>query len=119
MDASEPKTVETKTNTKPSGKPIVDSGVKQKSTSDSTTKNLNQLLDVVKKEKRQKTHSFPSKGHVLKATQPEPMEVDVVNRDNIKQDEVEQTVVAEESEDTLEDFIFVRNYVQKAVVTII
>lgn len=62
---------------------------------------------MVKKEKRQKTDSFASKGHVLKETQPEPMEVDSVGRENTTP--VEQQEAAEEDEDNMDDFVFVRN----------
>lgn len=95
-----------------SGKSNADSHsqeVKPKSTLDPPTKNINQLLDVLKKEKRLKPDSFSSKGHVLKETQPEPMEVDVASKEDPAQDVVVEKQAAEESEDNLDDFVFVRN----------
>lgn len=106
MDGSETAKPET------SGKSSTDSqsqGVKPKSTLDPPTKNINQLLDVLKKEKRLKSDSFSSKGHVLKETQPEPMEVDVANKEDPAIDVVVEKSAAEESEDNLDDFVFVRD----------
>lgn len=85
-------------------------GIKQKNISDSPAKNINKLLDVVKKEKKQKTDSFPSKGHVLNETRPEPMEVDTGSGENIAQSTNEDVPTTTENEDSLEEFVFVIKY---------
>lgn len=79
-------------------------GVKQKNTSD--IKNFNQLLDVVKQEKKPKIDSFSSRGYVLKDTQqPQSMEVDVSGDST----DAEEQQLAEENEESINDFVFVSN----------
>lgn len=102
------KSVETKKIS--SAKPNDDSeGVKGTKSIGSPTKHLDQLLDIAKKEKRQRTEIVSTgKGHVLKETQPEPMEVDSASSEIKAQEPVElRTVLMPENEDSLDEFIFV------------
>lgn len=80
-------------------------GVKQKNITDSPTKNISKLLEVAKKEKKQKTDTFPSKGYVLNEPRPEPMEVDTGSGENVAQ---ETPVTEAENEESLDEFVFVR-----------
>lgn len=82
-------------------------GVKQKNIADSPTKNITELLEVAKKEKKQKTDTFPNKGYVLNESRPEPMEVDTGSGENVAQ---ETPINEAENAESLDEFVFVRKY---------
>lgn len=60
---------------KPSEHDQINRGVKQKAQSPTFGKKQN-VLDLIKQEKKQRMDSFSTPGHVLKKTEPEPMEVE-------------------------------------------
>lgn len=88
---------------KPTESDQVNRGVKQKAQSPTFVKKQN-LLDIVKQEKKQKMDSFSTPGHVLKKPEPEPMEVEssCSQRSNTNEGDSSSSGSCD-----VEDFIFV------------